>query len=372
MLTLIENGELYSPRPEGEQSILLAGRQIHKIGPVNREKLAGSGLDFEVIDASGCLVLPGLVDTHSHIAGGGGEQSFRSRQPEISIEELTGGGITTVVGCLGTDTVTRSLSTLLATARKLIEQGVTVYIYSGGFPVPTPTFTGSVVNDIVIIDRVVGIGEIAISDVRSTEPILNELLRIVSESYIGGTLSGKAGITNFHTGTGKRRLGLLHEMLDNYDITPECLYPSHVNRTFELLDDAIALSIKGSFVDMDTTEKGLGKFLHYYREKGGDPTKLTVSSDSHTVGANPQKHFEEFRDCILKQDLDLAEILPYFTLNPANVLKLPNKGRLEEKADADLLILNKANLEIVQVIAGGQPLVKNGKFIGEASQETGG
>lgn len=364
MLTLIENGEVYNPRPLGVRSILLAGHQVHKIGPVDRGKLASSGLDFEVIDARGCLVLPGLIDTHSHIAGGGGEQSFKSRQPEITIRELALAGITTVVGLLGTDTVTRSLTTLLATACQLQEQGVTAFIYSGGFPVPTPTFTGSVVQDLVIIDRVIGVGEIAISDVRSTEPLINDLLSIVSESYIGGTLSGKAGITNFHTGSGRKRLGLLHAMLDGYDIKPECLYPSHVNRTYELLDDAIALSRRGSFVDMDTTEKGLSRFLNYYREEGGALDKLTVSSDSHTVGANPRKHLQEFKNCILEDGLTLEEILPYFTLNPANVLKLPYKGRIADGADADLLILNKAGLEVVHVIAKGKLLVKDGKYIG--------
>ncbi|MDB5081080.1 MAG: Isoaspartyl dipeptidase [Chloroflexi bacterium] len=365
MITLIEEGEIYSPGHEGVKSILLSGSQIHQIGRIDRAKLSEAGVEYELINATDCIVVPGLIDTHSHIAGGGGEQSFRSRQPEITVEELVSSGITTVIGCLGTDTVTRSLSTLLATARKLEEQGVTAFVYSGGFPIPTPTFTGSVLEDLVIIDRVIGVGEIAISDMRSTGPIINELVRVVSEAYIGGTLSGKAGITNFHTGSGKDRLKMLHEILDNHEVMPECLYPSHVNRTLELLHDAIALTRRGCFVDMDTTEEGLGKFLRYYQEHGGAPDKLTVSSDSHTPGANPKKHFKEIVDCIQKHDLSLEEILPYFTLNPSNVLKMPNKGRIAEQADADLLVLNKETLEIVHVIALGKHLVKNGRYAGE-------
>ena len=45
---------------------------------------------------------------HSHITGGGGEAGPASRCPEARLSELLDAGITTVVGVIGTDTVTRS------------------------------------------------------------------------------------------------------------------------------------------------------------------------------------------------------------------------------------------------------------------------
>jgi beta-aspartyl-dipeptidase (metallo-type) len=363
MLTLIENGEVYSPRPEGRKSILLAGQQIPKVGQVDRTKLSQAGLDLEVLDAAGCYIVPGLVDPHSHIAGGGGEQSFKSRQPQVTIEQLAGAGITTVVGLLGTDTVTRPLPALLGAARQLQEQGVSAFIYTGGFQVPPPTFTGSIIEDFVMVQQVIGVGEIAISDVRAATPTIQELARLVSEAYMGGSLNGKAGIVNFHTGEGTGKLDVLHQMLDCYEIKPESVYPSHVNRSFELLDDAIKLAKRGSFVDMDTTSEGLGRWLRYYLDNGGPADHLTVSSDSHTPGATPHKYFSEFAASILEYDLALEKVLPFFTLNPATALKLPTKGRVEEQADADLLILDKATLKIKQVFARGKQLVKDGRFV---------
>jgi beta-aspartyl-dipeptidase (metallo-type) len=351
MLTLIKNGDILAPAPLGVQSLLIAGGKIAQIGQVDEAALSRLGCEYELIDAGGQWVTPGLVDPHQHICGGGGEQGFGSRQPEVPLDALLKAGITTVVGCLGTDTTTRTLPGLLAKARQLEESGITAYIYTGGFPVPPPTITGRVLDDIVIIDKVIGVGEIAVSDVRSFDPLPSELARVVSEAMVGGTLSGKAGVTHFHVGPAKGRLAPLRAILENHDVEARYLYPTHINRSRELFMEAIALARLGAFVDIDTVEENLTDWLRLYREQDAPPSQLTVSSDAHTLDGSPQKLYDQL--VAAAHEFGLAEVLPYFTFNPAQALGLHTKGRLEMGADGDILVLDKATFAINHLFALG-------------------
>ena len=145
--------------------------------------------------------------------------------PEIMVGQIVCAGVTTVVGLLGTDTMTRNMGCLHAKASQLWAEGITTYIYTGGFELPPTTLTGSVVDDVVMIDKIIGTGEIAISDSRWLDPQLYDLAHIVSQTALGGQMAGKAGVTHFHTGAGKRRLALLHELLDCFDVPPSSIYP---------------------------------------------------------------------------------------------------------------------------------------------------
>src|SRR3954467_9876730 len=103
MLLLIQGGELYSPEPYGPASVLVAGGKVLKVGDVDRRALDRLGVDYDVIDAAGGPVTPGLLDPHEHLLGGSGEKGFATQTPEIQPREIVAGGITTVVGCLGVD-----------------------------------------------------------------------------------------------------------------------------------------------------------------------------------------------------------------------------------------------------------------------------
>src|SRR3712207_2019749 len=108
MLTLIENGELYTPEPRGRATVLLMGHTVARLGDVNRRAVEALGLEVDVIDATGCFVTPGFIDPHEHLLGGGGEQGFSTQTPEIPLSEVVTAGITTVVGCLGVDTTMKT------------------------------------------------------------------------------------------------------------------------------------------------------------------------------------------------------------------------------------------------------------------------
>jgi beta-aspartyl-dipeptidase (metallo-type) len=368
-LTLIENGTVYTPHFIGTPSILLAGDRIAKLGAIDATQVQALGLDCEVIDATGCSVVPGLIDPHAHLIGAGGEHGFTSRMPEIALHEIVSAGVTTVVGLLGTDTVTRHLECLHAKTRQLDDEGITAYMYTGGFELPPSTLTGSVMKDVVMIDKVIGAGEIAIADYRWVDPLLDPLAHLVTETMLGGMMAGKAGVTHFHTGEGKQRLSLLHALLDNYAIPPRCLYATHITRSHDLMDDAITLARRGAFVDMDTIEENLGECLRYYVAHDGLLEQLTVSSDAHTPGGSQRKLYEQLVSCIQQHGFTLAEILPLFTSNTARVLKLTGKGQLAVDNEADVLILRRDTLEIVHLFARGKPFIKDGRLVEPSQQE---
>jgi beta-aspartyl-dipeptidase (metallo-type) len=360
MLTLIVNGELYCPEHRGTATIVICGPTIARIGEVDRSALDRTLLPHEIVDATGCLVAPGIIDPHEHLAGGSGEGGFNSQSPEISLREIVSAGISTVVGCLGTDSTTRTMEGLLAKAKGLRQDGLSAYVWSGGYEVPPVTLTGSVRRDLILVDEVIGGGEIAISDKRSSAPTSAELAKLVKASYVGGTLTGKGGVTHFHVGEESSRLAPLRTLLDEYGAQPEWLYPTHVNRTEELVREAVEMSSRGVTVDMDTVDMKLAKWLPCFLDNGGDPDRLTISSDAAVN--SPASIWRELRGCINQAIVDLPHALSFVTTNTARVLRLHSKGRVETGFDADLMILDKDSLEVRDLFARGARLLRNGQM----------
>jgi beta-aspartyl-dipeptidase (metallo-type) len=361
MLTLIENGEIYAPEPQGRKDVLLAADRIARIGEIDRRAVEALGLELAVIDATGCLVTPGLIDPHEHLTGGSGEQGFSAQTPEIFLSELISAGITTVVGCLGVDTTTKTMPALLARAKALHEEGLTAFIYTGGYNVPPTTLTGSVRNDLLFVEEVIGAGEIAISDLRAAEPDVESLARLVTDAYIGGMLSKKAGITHFHVGDGKRRLEPLRRLLEEYEVEPAWLYPTHVERNEGLMEEAVELMKRGVTIDIDTVEEDLAKWLAFYLERGGDIARLTASSDASI--SSPHTLYSQVRDCIINGRFTIEQALRLVTSNTARVLKLDGKGSLAAGKDADVLLIRKGSLELREVIARGRRLMSDGEVV---------
>ena len=101
MIKLLKNANVYAPEPLGLKDILIVDETICRID----DKIEGyEGLpEVETFDLEGKTVVPGYIDMHVHITGGGGEQGPASRVPESQLSIFTTSGITTVVGLLGTD-----------------------------------------------------------------------------------------------------------------------------------------------------------------------------------------------------------------------------------------------------------------------------
>jgi beta-aspartyl-dipeptidase (metallo-type) len=359
MFLLIENGELYDPEPRGVQTILTANDRIAKIGTVDRRALDALGVEHEVVDATDCYVVPGLIDPHEHLLGGSGEGGLALQSPMLFLREIARAGITTVVGTLGVDTTMKTISGLLARVKALSDEGLSTRMWSGGYNVPPTTVMSSIRDDMLFVDEVVGAGEIAISDERGLNQSSQELAKLVRDTHVGGLLSGKAGVTHFHVGEECIRLQPLRDIVEDYQVKPEWLYPTHIERSEQLMREAIDFANAGAFVDMDVVEKGLARWLTFYIDNGGPLEKLTISSDADS--ATPEMYMEQLCQLVVKHGYSLDLVLPLVTTNPAMVLKLEQKGTLKEGKDADIVLLERGTLSVRDVIARGQRLVIDGE-----------
>lgn len=361
VLTLIEGGQVYDPEPRGRQSVLLADGHVAKVGKVDRGALESLGADHQVIDAAGCLVVPGLIDPHVHLLGGSGETGFSTQTPEFFISEIVRFGITTVVGTLGVDTTMKTMAGLLAKVKALREQGLNAFCWTGGYDLPPSSILGSVREDIMFIEEVIGAGEVAISDPRALEPDVRELARAATHAHVGGMLARKAGLLHVHVGESDRRLKPLRDVLDGFDVEPCWLYATHVERTEALMDEAIALAKQGMPCDVDVVERDLHRWVRYWRDHGGPAELLTVSSDASIT--SPAGVWLQLRDCVLRHGFALEQVLPLATRNTARILKLREKGELRKGCAGDILLLEKDSLEIVHVLSHGKVVVRDGQVV---------
>lgn len=359
MLQLLENAHVFSPLDLGRQNILVGAGKVLWLG--NADLALPPALPCQISNLEGRRVIPGLIDGHVHVTGGGGESGLATRVPALGLSRYTSAGITTVVGLLGTDDTTRSTRDVVAQVLGLREQGLSAYCYAGGYHLPLATLTGSLRSDIVNIDPVIGVGELAISDHRSSQPTFDELLRIAADAYVGGLISGKAGVLHLHLGDGVRGLDLVRRALDQAEIPARVFNPTHVNRRKALFEEALELSKRGCTVDVtafpvadDEDAWSAEDAWLRYRDAGCPPERITISSDGggclptfdaegrmlHMDVGRPGALSETIGG-LLRRGADLADVLPAFTENVARLLRLPGKGIIAAGADADFVALDE-------------------------------
>ena len=377
-MLLLRNAEVYAPDALGRLHLLLGGGKVLWMGEA--EPALPAALGIETVDLDGARLIPGFIDGHVHVSGGGGEAGFATRVPAPLLSRYTSAGVTTVIGLLGTDDVARGTNELLSHVYALREQGLGAWAYCGGYHIPPTTLTGTVRGDIVFSDALIGVGEVAISDHRSSQPTLDEVLRLASEAHVAGLMSGKAGIVHLHLGDGARGLELVRQALDTSELPARVFQPTHVNRKKALFEEAVELAKRGCHVDITAfpVEEGedawpADEALVRYLDSGAPPERVSISSDAGgclpcfdgdgRVCGMDVGHSGAMTDtlkALLARGLPLERALPAFTSNPAALLRLAGKGRIAVGADADLVVLD-AQANVRDVWAGGVAHVRAGQ-----------
>lgn len=376
MIKLFKNAHIFAPEDLGIKDVLVVGDKICRIA----DKIEGyDGLqDAEIFDLNGKILVPGYIDLHVHITGGGGEQGPASRVPESYLTAFTTNGITTVVGLLGTDGITRSLENLVAKARALTEEGITVYCLTSYYAYPPTTMTGSVEKDIAMITPMIGV-KVAVSDHRSSNPSGEDLIALGVQARRAGLISSTPGLVTLHMGSGKGKLDPLFYALDNSDLPAKNFLPTHMLRTDELIDEGVKLIHRGGYVDCTAgaddkeLEVNAEKLFDLLHREGVSADHVSLSSDA--FGSQPKfdangecigltyaspKYLHKTVQSLVRRGMNLTEALKPLTTTPAVLLaKEGCKGCICSGADADLLVLD-ADLNICSVFAKGKTAVLDG------------
>ncbi|WP_288349052.1 beta-aspartyl-peptidase [uncultured Thalassospira sp.] len=373
MFLLLKNANLFAPAALGINDILICGEKIIAIAP---DLVVSVPAEIRTIDLRGKTTVPGFIDGHAHLIGGGGEGGFATRTPEVAIGDLIEAGITSICGLLGTDAATRHIASLYAKTKALRTEGLSAWFFTGGYRVPSPTLTGNIGDDVTFLDACIGL-KTAISDHRSSQSTVDELARIASQSRIGGMTSGKSGAVVVHLGDGDAHFDPLIGVIENTEIPIGQFIPTHVNRKRALLDAAKDWAKRGGNIDFTTgidaesdpaglvkTSTGIAECL----ADGVPLDRISMTSDGNGSLPDFDKNGKmiglsvagfdtvgrEFADLVESEKLDIPTALAPITCNPARMLGLDgSKGHLGCGHDADILVLDDA-LAPETVIARGK------------------
>ena len=375
-MILLKQAQVFAPDDLGVLDVLMIHDRVVAMAP-ELAPLELPGCPLQILDAQDCLLVPGLVDPLVHLSGGGGEGGFDRRTPPLLAADAFASGVTTAIGCLGTDAITRSHADLLATVRGLRMQGLNAYCLTGAYAIPAPTLTGSVERDLVLIPEIIGVGEVALADHRGSQPGWHELARLAADARRGGLLAGKRGTVLVHLGDGEQPFALLETVLAQSELQRAAFLATHANRTAHTFEQAVNYALERGNIDFTTSTtqafiaagevpaaEALVRALragvsieHMTFSSDGQASLPAFNDDGELVGvqiAAIGSLFEAFCQAVSEAQLPIEQALKVVTQNPARLFGLADVGQLRPGTRADALLLDRDSLSLRATIAGGR------------------
>ena len=384
-MLLIKNAEIFSPLALGKMDVLIGGEKILSMEKhIDEAVLPG---DVEVLDAAGMLLVPGFIDGHQHFTGGGGEGGFQTRVPELTVSMNFRNGVTTAVGLLGTDSLTRTVESLYAKTQAFNAEGMTAFMLTGAYWYPSPTVTGSVARDIVYLQPVIGV-KLALADSRGPHIDADDLAKLASDVQVAALVANKPGIITVHTGIRAQALDLILEIVNKFEIRPSIFVPTHINRkSGKLQEQALELATRGCVVDATchqelpepdsprltaadfaciARDNGLFDHVSFSTDSGGS-MPIWNQDRSRIVGMGvgmPSSLLFELNLLVNTKNVPLEEALQPLTTTPARIYGLEtSKGALKVGMDADCVVIDPGSFTIRDVVARGAIAIRNSTVV---------
>ncbi len=383
MKILITNGRVIDPSQglDTAGDVLIEGKKISGIFPCGKAKAPTS---TKLVDASRCIVVPGLVDMHTHLREPGHEYKETIRTGTMAAVH---GGFTTVCCMPNTNPPNDSISVTRFIMDKVADGGAcTVY------PIAAITI-GQNGEALTELEALINAGCIAFSD--DGRPVMNSLImrraleyskifnvpiishcedsnlsegRVMNEGFISTILGLKgipraaeevmvardialceltkgrlhiahvssAGSVNMIREAKKRGLNVTAETCPHYFIlTDEALIGYDTNmkvnppiRTPEDVE-AVKEGLKDDTIDVIATDHA----PHHYDDKNRefDTAAFGISGLETAFGLS--------MGLVEEGILDLNQLIRKLTITPAKIMGI-NKGSIREGADADLTVID--------------------------------
>ncbi|MCP4718763.1 MAG: amidohydrolase family protein, partial [Desulfobacteraceae bacterium] len=234
---------------------------------------------------------------------------------------------------------------------------------------------------------VIGV-KLAMADHRG--PIFDEkdLASLASEVRVAALVADKPGIITVHMGMDYQGMDQIFEVVKKYGIRPDMFVPTHVNRKNpKLRDQSLELAAKGAVIDATCAnalpgedgqnhsaadfaclahDNDLFDQVSFSSDAGGSLPEWNGDKNKIlTMGiGTPASLLFELKQLVLVKGMALAKALQPLTTTPARIYGLKGqKGEIAVGAHADLLVLDGDTLEIRDVMAKGQFMMRNKKLV---------
>ena len=315
--TLLKNAHVIAPEDLGVKDILVAGEKIAMIG----EGLSLPAVyDCEVVDCEGNYVVPGFIDSHVHLIGGGGEGGYATRTPEIQLTDITTSGEIAMCDHRSSQSPKEAYQQITAEAR--------VGGMLSGKAGVVNMHLGDGEDGLKMLYEITKNGEIPKTQIIPTH--VNRNKRLFKEAIEWAKQGGIMDVTS--------------------SVSPES-GSSHSVKSSEAVKQALEAGVNIENITMSSDGNGSMPIF----DEAGNNIGVGVASQISILN--------EFRDMVQKENIAITDAIKIITSNIAKFTKLyPRKGCLANNSDADILVLDK-DLQLQHVWARGTHMVENGKPI---------